>query len=456
MVPVMECVNFNNLPLSVIQPAYTAYEVDTLVESRVPRLAQMLLTAEEKRLRAALRRLAEYDDAGAQAEVASALALTPGYPEASALAGMLALREGRFIEAAKHLSAARKVEAKTGILVRRLMPTFRILLRISRLQLFPVYPDYFGVSMMLAVALWKSGEGGEALRVLRELHNLVSWRDEMRVLAGEMHIAAGDFAAARDVLSAEDRPSQDDLDVTTHILRALAELECGDHHRAAITLKNDAIYVKGRNPFLTTIAKFVYSHALEQDGLPVLALRESCGLRLKRVLNPDMRNYMLWREAKLKNAIQNLSGDRLLEASEFKWVMSGAKGTEQSVIDVLPPEQIGLRRVYSAPPKTDHERMRRLDEVFRAAREDAQAADGEEVEDAEPEAEPVPDFDTSRVFDWSVSRAGDSEICYYDFRGMSEPPEALTSGEKRLKRIEEAAAVGGGILLLLLFLKACF
>lgn len=452
----MECVNFNNLPLSVIQPSYTAYEVDTLVESRVPRLAQLLFKAEERKLRTVLGRFAEYDDAGAQAELNSAVALTPGYPEAFALAGMLSLREGRFSEAAKHLSAARKVEAGTGVLVRRLMPTFRISLRISRLQLFPVYPDYYGVSMMLAVALWKAGESGEALRVLRELLNLVGWRDEMRVLAGEIHIAGGDFAAARDVLSAEDRPSRDDLDVTTHILRALAELVCGDHHRAAITLKNDAVYIKDRNPYLTTLAKFVYSHALERDGLPVLALRESCGLRLKRVLNPDVRNYILWREAKLKNVIQNLSGDRLLEAAEFKWVMTGEKAAEQSVAEVMPPEQIGLRKVYSAPPKTDHERMRRLDEMFRATREYAQAADGGEVEDVEQEAETVPDFDTSRVCDWSISTSGDSEICFYDFRGMREPPEALTTGEKRLKQIEEAAAVGGGILLLLIFLKACF
>ena len=188
----------------------------------------------------------------------------------------------------------------------------------------------------------------------------------------------------------------------------------------------------------------------------MLALRESCGLRLKRVLNPDVRNYILWREAKLMNVIQNLSGDRLLEASEFKWIMSGEKGTEQSVIDVLPPEPRISRRVYASPPKTDHERMRRLDEMFRATREYAQTADGEVAEDEAQEAEPVPDFDTSRVCDWSISTSGDSEICFYDFRGMREAPEALTTGEKRLKQIEEAAAVGGGILLLLLLLKACF
>ena len=452
----MECVNLNNLPLSVIQPAYAAHEVDTLIEPRVPRLAQILLTAEEKRLRTALRRLAEYDEAGAQAEVAGALELTPDHPEASALAGMLALHAGRFSEAADYLRVARKVEANLGVLMRRLMPTFRIILRISRLQLFPVYPDYYGVSMMLAVALWKSGKSEEALRVLKELLNLVSWRDEMRVLAGEIHIAAGDFVAARDVLSVEDRPSRDDLDATNHILRALAELECGAHHRAAITLKNDAVYIKDRNPYLTTLAKFVYSHALELDGLPVLALRESCGLRLKRVLNPDVRSYISWRETKLKNVIQGLSGDRLQEAAEFKWLTSGEKVTEQAVVEVLPAERIGLRKVYSAPPKTDYERMRRLDEVFHAARESAQAADGEEEGIKEPEAEPIADYDTSRVCDWSVSRAGDSEICFYDFRGMRELPETLTTGEKRLKQIEEAAAVGGGILLLLLLLKACF
>jgi hypothetical protein len=126
------------------------------------------------------------------------------------------------------------------------------------------------------------------------------------------------------------------------------------------------------------------------------------------------------------------------------------------MVEVLPAERIGLRKVYSAPPKTDYERMRRLDEVFRAERESAQAADGEEEGIKELEAEPVADYDTSRVCDWSVSRAGDSEICYYDFRGMREPPETLTTGEKRLKQIEEAVAVGGGILLLLLLLKACF
>jgi hypothetical protein len=39
---------------------------------------------------------------------------------------------------------------------------------------------------------------------------------------------------------------------------------------------------------------------------------------------------------------------------------------------------------------------------------------------------------------------------------MREPPEALTTGEKRLKQIEEVAVIGAGVVLLLFFIRACF
>lgn len=452
----MECVSFNSLPLSAIQPAYAAYEADTLVEPQVTRLAQLLFAAEEKRIRAALGRLAGYDDAGAQDELAAALALSPGYADASALRGMLALREMRFSEAADYFCTARRVEAKTGILIRRLSPTFRVLLRVSRFQFFPVYPDFYGVSMMLAVALWKVGKNEEALRVLRELANLVGWRDEMRVLAGEIYLAAGSFEAAQEVLSAGDHPSRDDLDLARHILRALAELALGAHHDAAITLKGDSAYVRERNPYLTTLVKFLYSHALEEDGLPVLALMESCSLRLKCVLNPELRNYILWREARLKKLLHSMTGEQLLKASEFRWMVAGEKITEQSVQEVMPPQPKVPRLMGASPPRTDHERMRRLDELFHKAREDAAKADADEAEAREQKAAPVPEFDPSRKYDWSISQSGDREICYYDYRGMRDPPEALTAGEKRLKQIEEIAIIGGGIVLLLFFIRACF
>ncbi len=450
----MDYVNFNNLPLSVISPKYSAYDADTVETPTVPRLAMLLFSPAEKRLKAAIDRLVEYDEHGAQRILEDILAASPKDVEACLLAGMLALRAGQYATAAEFLETAQCVEANPGVLIRRLVPTLRIMLRIGRFQFFPVYPDYYGVAMMLALALWRGGKGSDALQVLKELRVLVSWRDEMRLLAGEIYLAGGDTEAALEILSLVERSSRDELDVSLNILRALAEVVGARFHRAAITLRGDAVYSQERNPFLTTVAKFIYSHALEEDGLPVLALRESTAIRLKHVLNPELRKYVLWRELQLKGIMDRLSGDALLDAAEFKWLTAGEKVVEQPLLEVVPqdagPQRLALSR---GAPKTLHERLTLLEEMFREARKEAAL----EEEKPAPAPEPEIDFTPSGRYDWSLSLPSSRETCFYDFRGTRKAPEALTASEERLKLLEERALYAAVAAIVLLFLfKGCF
>lgn len=446
----MKSIAFNNLPLSVITPTYKAYDGDVVLRTKIAWPVLMMLKPPDKLLRKALEAATQYDGAEAQRLVGAALAQSPVHPEASALAGFFALSRCEFATAVETLRHARVLHAAAGMLTRKLCPALRFLIRISRFQFFPVYPDYYGVSLALAVALGKTGKDNEAVQVLREITSFFGWREEMRIIAGEIALASGDYDAASEHLTTEHFGYRDDLDLTFHILKALADMAIGKHHEAAMILRSDAVYTRDRNRYLTTIAKVIYSHALEEDGLPLLALRESAAIDMQSALSPDVRTYIKWRESKLKVIVDKLKGEELIKAADFSWHVKGSRITEESLEEVMPVDLQSISRPQDAEASTAHERMRRLDAVFR----DFQTR--VEPEDPAKDVPLPPDFDPQAVYDWSVSHAGDEEMCYYDFRGMREAPEEMLEREKQYLHMEETAAAIGMIVLVIWLMAKCY
>lgn len=446
----MKCISFNNLPLSVITPTFKAYDGDVVLRTKIAWPVLMMLKPPDKLLRKALAAMEQYDGMEARRLVGAVLAQSPAHPDASALAGFFALGRCEYPAAVEMLRQARVLHAAAGMLTRKLCPTLRFLIRISRFQFFPVYPDYYGVSLALAIALGKTGKGDEAVQVLREITSFFGWREEMRIIAGEIALASGDFEAASEHLTTEHIGYRDDLDLTFHILKALADMEIGKHHSAAMILRSDAVYTRDRNRYLTTIAKIIYSHALEEDGLPLLALRESAAIDKQTALSPDVRTYIKWREAKLKVIVDKLKGEALIKAADFSWHVKGSRITEESLEEVIPIDLQRISRPQDAEASTAHERMRRLDAVFREFQTRV------EPEDPAKDVPPPPDFNPLAVYDWSVSRAGDDEMCYYDFRGMREAPEGMLEREKHYKHLEETAAAIGIIVLVLWLMVRCY
>jgi tetratricopeptide (TPR) repeat protein len=448
----MDCIRFNCLPFSVIVPTYKAYEVDTLPVAAIPALAMPLLSPEEKKLKRAAQLMSEYDFEGAAVLATKLLRESPGYSEAHVVMALAAAKEDALENAAQHLEAARSHESTSGEIIRKFLPSLRILTRISRFHFFPVYPDYYGVSLMLAAAYWRLGRTDEALRVLRELVGTVGgWRDEMRVLAAEAFIGEERWADAEKITTKDEASSRDDLDMTMNLLRALALYKQGKYHEAARSLRQDLSYAHWKSKYVTAIAQFVYIHALEKDGLPVLALRQSVAMDLKLVLNPDVRTYVRWQELRLRTVVERLEGEELFTAAEFKWISGGKPPAGSKLAEVVPAD--GSTQQESALQRLDEmsgpSRLRLLHEMFRRAKED-----GVDME-LKPEGDSPVEFDPNQTYDWSISQTGERETFAVDFRGEREAPKIQTVGEQRLRMIDNAIAIGGGVLILLLLLKAC-
>jgi tetratricopeptide (TPR) repeat protein len=447
----MKCVAFNNLPLSVITPTYKAYEADALLQPHINKATLLLLPAADKALRSALGAMERYDTIEAERILTSILSANTGYPNACVLKGFLAVASCNYDQAVDLLRMARSLATDTGLLIRKLCPTLRFLLRISRFQFFPVYPDYYGATLALAVTLGKLGQYDNAVQILREMTSFFGWRDEMRIIAGEIALAQGNAEAAAKHLDAESRHSRDDLDVTMHILQAIAAMEQGRSHDAAILLRSDVAYVREHNEYLTTAAKFIYSHALEEDGLPVLAVRESVKIDIQKMLNPELRKYLQWREAKLKIVLERLKGEDLLKAGDFNWFVKGSRLTPEALEEVLPLDLEQISRPAGSEAPTTVERMRRLDAVFRGA-----IARAETKDDPAKDVPPPPDYDVEAVHGWSLSHAGDEEMCYYDFRGMRDVPEKKLLSENLIDKTWEFASIAGVILMVIWLMVRCF
>src|SRR5438093_838784 len=81
-------------------------------------------------------------------------------------------------------------------------------------QLFPSEPSPYAAALLYAVALDACGEAENALSVLREAAVQFGLRDEQRVMAARIHLAAGRPEIAHQALTHSERTQQDALEYT--------------------------------------------------------------------------------------------------------------------------------------------------------------------------------------------------------------------------------------------------
>jgi|GEM_PF-1883866 len=455
----------NSLPESLVPPAHDAYEVDTFLDPGLAIPALLLSTRAEQLLQRACRELKEYRAEAALRFLKEAFLEEPDFHDAHLLAGVLHAAEKRLEPAAESLQRGLSVEARSGDLIRRFLPTMRLVLRISRLHFFQLYPDYYGGSLLLAAVYGRLGKLREETGVLSHLRDLFGARDEQRVLVADLYLARGDYEAAISALEREEDRHRDELDSVITTLKGYCAFMLARFHQAAATLKSEAVHSREKNPYLAAIARFLYTLALEEDGLPVLALKESAKLSLEHVLNPRLRDFVLLREERLKSVVENLSKEAFFDASEFRWFT--AKGRASSdYMEVLTEEyseEDGRDRSWQRPGfATIYERLYRLGQQFRGLEKGNHAGTSSTVP-AEPalaskavvDGGILDEFDLDRAHEWCDSREGDEEFLRFDFRGTREPSHFRTSGERRLALIGNWGLVALFVVLLILVMRAC-
>lgn len=456
----------NSLPESIIPLAHDAYEVDTFLDPGLLAPALFLSTRAEQLLYRTCRELREYRAEAALHILEEALMDNPGFSDAHLLLGVISATEGRLEAASERLNRGLSAESHSGELIRRFLPSMRLILRVSRFHFFQLYPDYYGGSFLLAAVYGHLRKTREAVRVISRLRDLFGVRDEERILLAEIYLASDDYASALAALDRKEEKHRDELDTALTILKGYCELMQGQCHQAAITLKSEVVYARERNPHLTSIARFLYTHALEEDGLPVLALKESAKLNLKYVLNSELREYVQLREQHLREAAESLDTEAFFSASEFRWFTDKGRSPSdymEVLSDEYSPED-GRDQSWERPGvATLYERLYRLGQHFKGlkgagevpteapkevATEKEPSTGGEAVESA------LRGFDLEKTYQWCWS-AGEEEFLRFDFRGTRERSRARTSGERRLIVFGQWGLVALFVLLLAFALRSC-
>ncbi len=470
-------VNFslNSLPYTVIPCTYPALIADAIIDSGVSRLALLISRNGEKALFESAEALQGYDREKARGLLTSALKAEGAQGDAHFLLGVLDVEEGAYHTAVEHLTKAREDAERCGGLIRRFLPSLRLMARVSRFHFFQVYPDYYGASLLLLVALGRLGRIEEMRNVYDELVKLFKPRDELRVVMAETYIASGDYETALEVLKREEIKSNDQLDSTVNILNGICLLELGKHHESAIMLKMEAVSADVKNPYLCAIAGFLYSIALERDGLVVLALQESTQIDLSKVLNPGIREFIKWREERLRERISGMTLEQVYHAGRLKWVKDEELGEDERLriedrLKKLMPEYWRTVKSGAVDVQVETEKgMRSVDKLFRdfKRRDDTLGESVVEygkalggVSDSEATGEPEPSsveppFDLERVYPWSISQEGEREVLRFDFRGTRDRAKVYLSGEVFIRKVMEyGSIVALGVLVIIAF-RAC-
>jgi len=196
-------------------------------------------------------------------------------PDNDLLAGAFFLAQGQLAEACTALDRCYRADPPPGDRIRHLCPSLRLLLRISPCQLLPLYPNAYGTALMYAVALWRSGQGAEALEVLREMSMNWGLYDEIKLVAGQIHLERGRVDRAQRALVVGEDTKRDALELARNFYLAYAHYLSGEYRTATRVLKPALILVKHVNPHLHARARLLMSACYEQAGSMLEALRES-------------------------------------------------------------------------------------------------------------------------------------------------------------------------------------
>ncbi len=474
----------NALPFTVIPPKYPAYYADTFIDPRINRLALNLSRPPEKAFYSACEALKSYDEETCTKYLRKSLEYDPNYQEAHLLLGILEAEKLNYEQTVSHLEQARVNPQKCGQILRRLLPSLRLLLRISRLYFFQIYPDYYGASLIEMSAFCKLRKLDDAQRIYSEIIKLFKPRDEMKVILAEGYIAEGRYEEALKYLSREEMRNLDELDSTMNILKGICELNLGKFHDAVLSLKNEINPTELKSEYLCGIARFLFSRALELDGLPLLALQESLKIDQKSIFNPTIRSFIRWREEKLKEKISEMSLEEIYKAGRLSWIKDDTQSDEEKkkieeamrrllpeawrAMNVEPVEERGqvASRTGSALlfPQTFRRSLGKGDEQGKVRGKEEGKVDEKKLEEASAEEASSQGsmasggetpFEEGKIYQWSISTEGEREFLRFDFKGMRENPKALFGGEALLKKIEEYAYLVGLAIFVIIVLRGC-
>jgi len=467
---------FDNLPMTIIPPRYDAYPADTLVDTKPSSISLFLSRRDERLLFKACEALKEYDMDSALRLAREALAISPDLYDASLLIGIVYAAQEDLEKALSHLESARQALGNCGAFIRRFLPTLRAVVRVSRFHFFPVYPDYYGASLIALAILVRLGNLQKARQIYDELTQKFGARDELRAILAEGYLASQDYASALQILIREKDKSVDDLDTTLNLLKGLAQLGLNLNREAVKSFSAEIDAGETKNEYLCGIARFLYCLLLEEEGCEVLALQESLKINKTTILNPKLREFLPWWQAKLKEKISRMNLDELHRSSYFKWTKDEVEAPvdekkladrirqvmpeywrarmEEADAEVVPERAVtGIDALF----KKFAESAGKVEQSVRAKLTPAGVARVQGMQGAREkadESQPVAEFDLSQTYRWSISKEGGKEFIQLDFKGTRAPLSTKLSGERFISLfLEYGSIILFGILVVMVIRK---
>ena len=238
-------------------------------------LTHILMPHDERVLQAGLQRLLDADAVSAGALIIREAGAGALLPDIYLMAGAFHLAEGNFEEAIRMLSRCHHVSPEPGLATRRIMPSLRLLLRITPCVLLPLYPGAYAADLLYSVALWRNGAGGEALEIIRDMVSNWGLHDELRVVAGVIHLEQGSYDRAVKALSVGEETERDAMELSRAMYLAWAHYHREEYRSGARALIGALRLVSDVNPHLLVRARQMLAELYERNGMLLHALRES-------------------------------------------------------------------------------------------------------------------------------------------------------------------------------------
>lgn len=283
-------------------------------------LTHLLMPHDEKVLVHCLTRLADHD-----AQAAAGLTIRQAergalLPDLDLLAGAFCLAEGRLDEAVDRLAQCYQTEPEPGLAIRRMYPSLRLLLRVTPCVLLPLYPNAYGAEVMYAVALWRAGQGAEALEVLKDMVGRWGLFDELRLIGGIIHLERGNVDRAIGALTVGEITERDAMELTRSMYLAYAHFKREEFRSAGRALMPALQTVTDVNPHLRARCLLLLAELYERNGLLLNALRESGRVQPEEVPG-EVAAQMLAREERWLTELALLSPvelERLARADTYQ------------------------------------------------------------------------------------------------------------------------------------------
>ncbi len=439
----------------------------------MPWIAKTLLPYDERTLLLCLTYIADGDMGNASALATSEARKGSLLPDIHLLAGAFYLSESRFDEASRELLHCYQREDNCGENIRRIFPSLRFLVRVSPCTLAPFYPNLFGASIMYAYALWLDGEPGEALEVLREMVEKWGVFDEIRLLAGQIHLGLENPEKALKALSTTEDVKRDALELARNLYLAQAYAKFGKYRNAARGLSPSLDLAKEVNPHLQARARLMLADCFERNGLLIEALRQSAHVAPDEVPG-FIAAEMLAKEERWVTELADMNGNEIERMANVDLFQMYTED-RQSKVKELHPLHTTRDPLKKMKPKEISWR-KRVKEEASIADYKASVAMGKTVAQLEPQSlsenavELKLRIGKAKLW-WPTRKASLAEVrpreslarpdakdvshLRFDFQGTRERPRKKLVGEKRGALVSSVLGAALLIAIVLGVLRAC-